>query len=81
MIMIEQRRMLWITGVAAAVALPLGACGDSGGSVAAPSGGTVASLPAGATVQLADNNTDMLSVSANGSFAFADTVSSGRATT
>ena len=75
--MIEQRRMLWITGVAAAVALPLEACGDSGGSVAAPIGGTVAGLPAGATVRLADNNTGMLPISANGSFAFANTVPSG----
>ena len=77
MIMIEHRRLLWVTSVAAAVALPLAACGDSGGSVAAPIEGTVAGLPDGATVQLADNNTDMLPVSANGTFAFADAVPSG----
>lgn len=67
------------------VALAAG-CGGGGGSSSTPPpppastytvGGTVAGLYAGTSVTLADNGSDTLTVSANGSFTFATKVASG----
>lgn len=75
--MVEHRRILRVAIAAGTVAVAVGACGDSGGAPDAAIGGTVSGLPAGATVQLTDNSTDVLSVSANGGFEFAAAVAPG----
>ena len=68
--MINHRKALWATTATGAVVIALSSgCGD--GSVGDASvGGTVSGLPAGATVQLADNTTDVLSVTGSSPFQF-----------
>ena len=76
--MVEHRKLLWATTATAAVAIALSACGDSSSGVAGASlGGTVSGLPAGATVQLVDNNQSVLSVTGSGIFAFSVGVAPG----
>jgi hypothetical protein len=73
--MVEHRRFVWVA--TATVAVALSACGGSSGVANAPLGGTVSGLPAGATVQLADNNQSVLSVTGSGIFAFSVGVAPG----
>jgi hypothetical protein len=76
-IMVEHRRVLRVAIAAGTAAVVVSGCGDSGGTPDAQIGGTVSGLPAAATVQLADNSTDVLSVTANGGFEFAAAVAAG----
>lgn len=59
--------------VCGSLLLSLSACG--GGDVAI--GGTVTGLPTGNTVTLQNNGTDDITVGANGSFWFSDTIADG----
>ncbi len=65
-------------------ALALAGCGGSDGGANAPVapatlGGTVSGLPAGITILLRNNETDLLSVAANGAFAFEKHIPAGSA--
>jgi hypothetical protein len=75
--MIMTKHGISLPTATAAVAIALSACGSGSGVATAPIEATVTGLPDGATMQLADNNADILSVSGNGTFDFPDGVPLG----
>jgi len=70
-------RSLAMLAALGALASMLTGCNDNGGTDDYRLGGTVSGLAAGESVLLQNNGADTLTVSANGSFSFSESVSSG----